>query len=122
MASTMGFHPAGEGSTPSDRSQLLRFSVRLGRPSDLPYVEDTWAKRGRGPHERIGAAKVRIRAILGDPGSLLRVAVLPDDDDAILGWAVWSDDRIQFAYVRKDARGQGVAKALCHYSAELPKT
>lgn len=92
---------------------MIAHVVRIGRPSDLPYVEDTWVKRGRNPNERMGDAKARVRALLADPDSLLHVAVLPDDDDAILGWAVWSGDRVQFAYVRKDARGQGIAKSLC---------
>ena len=94
---------------------MIQFAIRLGRPSDLPFVVDSWAKRGRNPGERIRDATARARSILAHPSTVLRVAVLPDDEDAILGWAVITDavpPRCRYVYVRKDARGQGVAKVL----------
>lgn len=90
-------------------------AIRLGRPSDLPYVVDTWAKRGHDRNERLGAATARVRAILARADSVLRIACLPDDSDAILGWAVVSSDEpptLHYVYVRKDARGQGIARLL----------
>lgn len=94
---------------------MKHVAIRLGRPSDLPYVTDTWVKRGHDRNERIGAATARVRAILARPDSVLRVACLPDDSDAILGWAVVSSDEpptLHYAYVRKDARKQGIARLL----------
>lgn len=90
-------------------------AIRLGRPSDLPYVTDTWVKRGHDRNERLGAATARVRAILARSDSVLRVACLPDDSDAILGWAVVSSDEppiLHYVYVRKDARKQGIARLL----------
>ena len=93
---------------------MIPVAIRLGRPSDLPFVVDTWVKRGqRG--ERLSAATARVRAILARPDSVLRVACLPDDSDAILGWAVISADEphtLHYVYVRKDARKQGIARLL----------
>jgi len=61
------------------------------------------------------AATARVRAILARPDSVLRVACLPDDSDAILGWSVISGDEphtLHYVYVRKDARKQGIARLL----------
>jgi ribosomal protein S18 acetylase RimI-like enzyme len=92
---------------------VIPIAIRLGRPSDLPYVVDTWAKRGRTHDERIGQATARVRALLARPESVFRVACLPDDDDAILGWTVVTTaDELVYVYVRKDARGQSVARRL----------
>lgn len=90
----------------------LHYVIRLGRPSDLPFVVDSWVKKGRQPDERFSAATARVRNILARETTLLKVAVLADDDDAILGWAVLEPGVCRYVYVRKDARGQGIAKAL----------
>lgn len=94
---------------------MLPIAIRLGRPSDLPYVVDTWTKRGHERNERLGEATARVRAILARPESVLRVACLPDDDDAILGWAAitfFPSPKLHFVYVRKEARKQGIARRL----------
>jgi GNAT superfamily N-acetyltransferase len=79
-------------------------------------VVDTWVKKGRPAQERIGAATARVRGVLAHFDTLLRVACLPDDFDAILGWAAIdvgrSPPRLHFVYVRKEARGQGIARSL----------
>lgn len=94
---------------------MIPVAIRLGKPSDLPYVVDTWTKRGAARDERLGAATARVRAILARPDSVLRVACLPDDTDAILGWAALSANEaptLHYVYVRKDARKQGIARLL----------
>lgn len=91
---------------------LVAFLLRPGRPSDLPFVVDSWVKRGGLPNERLGAATARVRGILASPDSILRVAHVPDDDDAILGWACLGAEGPHYVYVRKDARRQGIATAL----------
>jgi GNAT superfamily N-acetyltransferase len=78
-------------------------------------VVDTWVKRGHMRGERLREATSRVRALLARPDSVLRVASLPDDDDAILGWAVISADEpheLHYVYVRKEARNQGIARRL----------
>lgn len=60
-------------------------------------------------------ATARVRGILARPDSVLRVACLPDDPDAILGWAVITADqppKLHFVYVRKEARKNGIARML----------
>ncbi len=94
---------------------MIPVAIRLGRLSDLPYVVDTWVKRGHERGERLRAATARVRAILARPDSVLRVASLPDDTDAILGWAVITSaepHELHYVYVRKEARKQGIARVL----------
>lgn len=94
---------------------MIPIAIRLGRPSDLPYVVDSWTKRGHERGERLGAATARVRAILARPDTVLRVACLPDDTDAILGWAVLKTGTpltLTYVYVRSEARKQGIARVL----------
>lgn len=93
---------------------MIPFAIRLGRPSDLPFVVDSWVKRGHERGERLRDATARVRRILS-ADSVLRVACLPDDSDAIVGWAVVSTDaspKLHYVYVRKELRGQGIARVL----------
>lgn len=94
---------------------MIPIAIRLGRPSDLPYVVDTWTKRGHERGERLGPATIRVRAILARPDTVLRVACLPDDSDAILGWAAITTGiplTLTYVYVRREARKQGIARTL----------
>lgn len=93
---------------------MMVFGLRVGRPSDLPFVVDSWVKRGHERGERLRDATARVREILAAAESALRIAHVPDDDDAILGWAVVTGEPpvLRFVYVRRDARKQGIAKAL----------
>ena len=89
----------------------MNYALRPARPTDLPYVVDTWIKSARSPHERLRDATGRVRAIIAQPTTTLVVACLPDDDDAILGWACHTPDKM-YSYVRRGARDQGLEKAL----------
>jgi GNAT superfamily N-acetyltransferase len=94
---------------------VIPIAIRLGRASDLPFVVDSWVKRGHDKGERLGEATSRVRAVLARPDTVLRVACLPDDEDAIIGWAAVSfipTSKLFYVYVRKDARKQGVATRL----------
>jgi GNAT superfamily N-acetyltransferase len=104
---------------------VIPVAIRLGRPSDLPYVVDSWVKRGHDRGERLRVATARVREILARPDSVLRVACLPDDSDAIIGWAVISTDEpptLHYVYVRKDARKQGIARLLLAGVPRQPKS
>lgn len=93
---------------------MIPFSLRLGRPSDLAFVVDSWVKRGHARNERLSDATARVRAVLADATTELRIACLPDDEDAILGWSVVSPPALHYVYVRKELRGNGIARALLH--------
>ena len=100
------------------------FLVRKGRPSDLSFVRDAWLESDKSsPAGRDAGrsyyreAKIKIAAILDRPNTELRIAHVPDDDDAILGWAVVGSENeavpvVYYVYVRRDARQNGIAKSL----------
>ena len=93
---------------------MIPFTLRLGRPSDLAFVVDSWVKRGHHRNERLSDATARVRALLASEGTELRIACLPDDEDAIVGWAVvvTKPPTLHYVYVRKELRGNGIARAL----------
>ena len=87
--------------------------VRVGKPDDLGYVVDSWTKHAfRG--QRLRRATQHVRELLARPASRLFVAHVPDDADAILGWAALEIEPscVHYIYVRSAARGQGVATAM----------
>lgn len=43
----------------------------------------------------------------------LKLAVLSDDEDVVLGWAMLQPGVIHYVYVNKEQRNQGIAKSLC---------
>jgi GNAT superfamily N-acetyltransferase len=93
--------------------------MRAGRPSDVPFIESSWrnsashssepAARKPGFH---GAVNARAREIAARADTRVRVACVPGDEDAILGWAVVEPALVHYVYVRRDARRQGIARAL----------
>lgn len=92
----------------------LPCTIRAGKPDDLAYVVDSWTKHAfRG--QRMRTATAHVRALLARPGSVLRVAHVVGEPDAILGWIVAEDGKpacVHYVYVRSAARGQGVATAM----------
>ncbi len=118
--------------------------TRIGKPDDLAFVVDTWTKyalRTAARSVRLGDLTRHVRKLLGVadvplhdlPPHLPRllVAHVPGEPDAILGWAAVEAGRpgcVHYVYVRRDARLQGVARALVgstdvalEYSHAAPK-
>jgi len=100
------------------------FTTRPGRPSDRPFILESWQSshslttlgREMGPRY-ISEMKGMINDILDRPSTKIRTAVLPEDDDAILGYAVVGHletltPRVYFVYVKQEARKLGIAKDL----------
>ena len=104
----------------------LAFTVRPGRPSDHALILESWKAthrnsvigREHGP-QYLQEMKSLIRSILARPDTEVRVAVLPDDDDAIVGYAVVGRVKtllptVYFCYTKLDppVRRMGIAKTL----------
>ena len=53
-----------------------------------------------------------INRILSDPDAVVRFAVLADDRDVVLGFAVSRAHVLDYVHVHKDQRRQGIAAAL----------
>lgn len=86
--------------------------VRPLEENDVPYVLECWVQTERR-HSPASNAHIRALALarLGQHGA--RIAVVPDDADAILGFAcVERSGRVLMAYVRRAARSMGVCRKL----------
>lgn len=53
-----------------------------------------------------------IATILDRPQSLVKIAVLTDNEDVVLGWSLSEPDKIHYVFVHKDNRKIGIAKSL----------
>lgn len=53
-----------------------------------------------------------IASLLARPLAMISLAVLFDDPDVVLGWALTENKILHFVYVNKDNRQIGVARAL----------
>lgn len=53
-----------------------------------------------------------LTVLLNKPGSTIRLAVLSDDHDVVLGFSVSREDVIDYIYVHKDYRNAGIGKSL----------
>ena len=100
------------------------FTVRAGRPSDRPFILESWQAsnslttlgREMGPRY-ISEQKQLINDICSRTTTKVRVAVTKDDDDAILGYAILGHTEellpiLYFTYVKAEARKLGVATRL----------
>ena len=93
--------------------------IRDGKDEDLAFVRRAWVEshhrsdeaRYLGPRY-YATLKARVRRILASPSTTVRVAHVPGNEDAILGWSVSRGPLLHYVYVRGDSRGTGIAKAL----------
>jgi len=86
--------------------------IRLLEPNDVPYVLECWVQTER---QYSYASNAHIRALARSrlESAITVVAVVPDDSDAILGFAcVEKTGRVLMTYVRRAARGLGICKQL----------
>ena len=86
---------------------MIPFRIVLGRPVHHAFVTDSWVSCDRDAPDgwrsrglSISAAKGIVRGILGASTVELRIACVPDDDEAILGWACLEPSVVHYIYLR----------------------
>ena len=87
---------------------------------DVPFIYSTWRNslfydKKRNPSTAptfFKAANRQLHEVLSSPSVRVNVACLEDDSDHIIGYAVLADTNIEFVYVKKDYRGNGIASVL----------
>jgi GNAT superfamily N-acetyltransferase len=96
--------------------------VRSGKPIDHDYIGHTWVRndshtaRSKECRRCYFYEQPRlIDLILGRTTSIVKVAHLEDDEDAIMGFAVAEPGVLHYLYVRKEVRRQGIARKLMSY-------
>lgn len=100
----------------------MTINVRPARDDDRAYLAKTIARCLQETHVGKGAdwssLLTEVTRLLGAweaDGAKLLVAVHPEDDDAIVGYAIGEPPTLHHVYVRGGAdgmRGQGVARVL----------
>lgn len=82
-------------------SKWLR-SLRFGNPIFEKINSDEYFKN----------YQIFIEKLLSKPDSLIRLAVLTDDRDVVLGFSVSREDVLDYIHVHKDHRKQGIGSLL----------
>lgn len=88
-------------------SRWLR-SLRFGNPLFKQIDSDEFYKQYHKYLENL----------LAKPDTLVRLAVLPEDEhgpEVVIGFSVSREDVLDYVHVQKDARRKGVAKALTQF-------
>lgn len=57
-----------------------------------------------------------IETLLHRPFATVKLAVLADNFDVVLGWALMEPNKLHYVHVQKDQRKQGIARELCSQS------
>lgn len=60
-----------------------------------------------------------IDVLLSKPGSIVRLAVLSNDKDNVLGFSVCRENVLDYIYVHKDHRKQGIGTSLFPYGTTI---
>lgn len=98
---------------------LNTIQIRDVRKEDLPLIYSTWLLglyHGCEWFSRIKKDsffknyKLALERLL--PRCTIKVAVLSDDDDVILGYVVYRDSTLDWIFVKKAWRKMGIAKML----------
>ena len=114
--------------TVAEPSSFDLFAVRASGPDDLPFVRDSWltsnahSPQARGERGYYRRHKVRLNAILQDPGTTVLVACASDAPGAIVGWAVTAHRLVHYVYIRREAQRLGLARLLLGNMAYEPAT
>jgi hypothetical protein len=105
----------------SDAYQIISF--RGGSlPKDYePLIYTSWLRALRYGNEHLRDVKASqyypryhdyIAGIISAPQTEIRLAVLTDDDDVVLGYSVSRGIKLDFVWVQKHQRRQGIGTAL----------
>ena len=87
----------------------------------VPLVFSRWLRSFKGGHPHLKKVDPDayyknyhgfIQILLSKPDSQVRLAVLSDDHDVVLGFSVCREDVLDYVHVQVDHRKQGIGKSL----------
>lgn len=105
----------------SDAYKILVFSGSQLPKDYEPLIYSSWLRSLRYGNDHLRNVKANlyypryhnyVSAVLADPQAEIRLAVLGDDSDVILGYSVSRGTSLDFVWVQKDQRRQGIGSAL----------
>ncbi len=106
--------------------QESTYSVVLYPASKLPeqylnLVRSQWMRNQKhgneyfklaDPDSFYGAYQQVIHRFMNRPNAVIRLAVLSDDKDVVLGWSLIEVDVLHYVFVKHEHRNQGIGKSL----------
>lgn len=102
----------------------MKIKIREFKEADTNFIISCWVKssynNGTGYKERLGVYRKGLDELIKqkyEDGELLAyVACLEDDDDLILGFAVFGTNYcLHYTYVKEAFKKQGICKQLLNY-------
>lgn len=95
-------------------AELLNAGYREAGAEDLPYVIDVWGRYclNKADKQTWPSFKAAAYRVLERDDVDVLVAHDPEDRDAIWGFCVREPGTVHFVYVRRFARGNGIARRL----------
>lgn len=96
-------------------------TIRDIQPNDRNFILATWLKGLRygndwfqeiEPSVYFAVYQRMIEVILNDPRVTVKIACLKEDPEVVLGYSVYSGNRLDWVFVKKAWRGIGIAKSL----------
>lgn len=95
--------------------------IRPWNFNDEPLIFSSWLKGFRYGNKYMELSDSAIyyscyhkliERILGDPRTIVLVACLKEDEDVVVGFSVICQNRLDWVFVKKQWRGNGIAKDL----------
>lgn len=94
--------------------------IREARDGDFGFILDTWrrsfegaaAVAGADPNHLFTELAIVVGRAVKRPGSVVRVACDPEDDDVLLGFVAVNGTELHYAYVKRDLRNHGIVPAM----------
>lgn len=93
-------------------------TIRDMVPADRAFIVDSWMLSSRAAGG--DASSIGIQGILAY-GGRCKVAVAEVDPTIIIGWACARSKTLEYVYVKKDARHNGIAKELVQALAPITR-
>lgn len=100
---------------------MIRYSSSTLPKTYLPLIHSHWKRSLRKGNDYFNLVKpdayysaytAYIDRILDEPGTAVRMAVLAEDYDVVLGFAVTRGRILDYVYVQKDFRRVGIGSSL----------
>lgn len=96
---------------------------RFNEDLDIPFIYSTWRdtlwfdekRNDEDSPEFYRTTNRQIKKILNKPNIIIKIACLKNDPNFIVGYAVMTEENLEWVYVKFDFRGDGVANLLCKH-------
>jgi hypothetical protein len=107
--------------TQKDPEETTTVVIRSFNPEiDSGLIYSTWRRNlwfeepreESEAHKFFSTATKAIRKILSHPKIKINIACFSDDPDIIVGYSVFTDDNLEWCYVKIDSRHNGIARLL----------